>query len=519
MTPDSKISLSSLGISLFLCALSGVLLALSFPKVSLWFLAWFSMVPFLLAVFASQKSLPLRQTLYLGFAFGFFHFLVGLYWVDIVLEKYGGLPVWMSIPVLILLCGYLALYGVAFALGVRFFHDSMLLPLWLSLPSLWVVLEWLRGKLLTGFPWNLLAYSQGDVGWLRQIADITGAYGVSWLIVLVNVLLARAFMRRKDLIGWLCLVVALLASFWYGSKTLSSDFYCRDTDLKIVIVQGNIDQAQKWDEAFRDTTIEIYRQLSLEAARSYKLDLIVWPESAMPFFYGFSPDLTMRVDKIIDEAKVPVLFGSIGIAGFGKDAKSLNKAYLVEPGGFIVGDYAKEHLVPFGEYVPLQPFLFFVHKLVPTAGDFVPGRSSGVISWKDEAIGMLICYEAIFPELARNRVLHGANVIVNISNDAWFGKSSAPYQHLEIARWRAVETRRPIVRSTNTGISAFIDPFGNIVSTLGLFQSGVLVVSVKPCSAQTFYVRYGDVFVAFCALIMLLASLYSLAKVKIKKSA
>ena len=519
MIPDSRIPLSSLGILLFLCALSGVLLALSFPKISLCFLAWVSMVPFLWAMFYLQKTLSFKQTLCLGFTFGFFHFLVGLYWIDIVLEKYGGLPVWTSIPVLILLCGYLALYGVAFALGVRFLPDSSLFPSWLSLPSLWVVLEWLRGKLVTGFPWNLMAYSQGDVGWLRQIADITGAYGVSWLIVLVNVLIARAFIRRKDIIGWLCLVVALSASFWYGSKTLSSNFSCRDTDLKVAIIQGNIDQAQKWDEAFRDATIEIYHQLSLEAARSYKLDLIVWPESAMPFFYGFSPDLTVRVDSILDEANVPVLFGSIGIAGFGKDAKSLNKAYLVKPGGFIIGDYSKEHLVPFGEYVPLQPFLFFVHKLVPTAGDFVPGQSSGVISWENEAIGMLICYEAIFPELARNRVLNGASMIVNISNDAWFGKSSAPYQHLEIARWRAVETRRPMVRSTNTGISAFIDPFGNIVSTLGLFQSGVLVGSVKPCSAQTFYVRYGDVFVAFCALIMLLASLYSLAKVKIKKSA
>lgn len=472
------------------------------------------MVPFLYSIIARKDMLTLKQTLCLGFAFGFFHFLVGLYWINIVLEKYGGLPIWISIPVLILLCGYLALYGVAFSIGLKFFPDNRAFPLWLFLPSLWVVLEWLRGKLLTGFPWNLLAYSQGDIIWLRQIADVTGAYGVSWLVVLANVLLARAFMRRKDFIGWLCLAVALLSTFWYGNKTLSSDFYCSKRDgFNVAIVQGNIDQAQKWDEAFRDSTIDIYRQLSLKASQSNKsLDLIVWPESAMPFFYGFVPNLTLRVDTIIQDVGVPVLFGSIGITGFGKDARFLNKAYLVEPGGFIVGDYAKEHLVPFGEYVPLQPFLFFVHKLVPTAGDFVPGQSPGVISWKNEALGMLICYEAIFPELARSRVLNGASLIVNISNDAWFGRSSAPYQHLEIARWRAVETRRPIIRSTNTGISAFIDPLGNIVSTLNLFEAGTLIGFVKPCLAQTFYVRHGDLFVVFCALIILLASLYSWMK-------
>lgn len=489
---------------------SGVLLALSFPNFSFWFLAWVSIAPFIVAVSLAMDRLNVKKIALIGFVFGFLHSLVGLYWIEIVLEKYGGLPAWTSIPVLFLLCGYLALYGVAFALAIRAFHDAKI-PYWLVLPSLWVLLEWLRGKLITGFPWNLLAYSQTDLKWLRQIADVTGAYGVSWIVVLANTLIARVLMGKRDIPGWIAFLGLLTFTWWYGNAVMSQDIHCKDSELRVAIVQGNIDQAQKWDEAFRETTIQTYENLSFGAVQAGKLDLIVWPESAMPFVYGFLPDLTMRIDGIINELEVPVLFGAIGVTGTGKDARFLNKAYLIEPDGIIVGDYAKEHLVPFGEYVPLQPILFFVHKLVPTAGDFVPGRSSGVISWRGESIGMLICYEAVFPELARKRVLHGATLIVNISNDAWFGKSSAPYQHLESARWRAVETKRPVIRSTNTGISAFIDHFGNVRSSTGLFKAETLVDSVKPCTGKTFYVRYGDVFVLLCALIILVTSLYCIS--------
>ncbi len=490
-----------------ICGLSGAVLALSFPNFSLWYLAWIGIVPLIVIVSFFEEKLSFKKTAIAGFVFGFFHFLVGLYWIDIVLEKYGGLPVWLSIPVLILLCGYLAFYGLAFAVGIKVFHKNII-PSWLILPSLWVVLEWIRGKLITGFPWNLLAYSQTDLKWLRQVADITGAYGVSWMIVLTNALIARALIKKRDFSGWIVLLMFMIASWWYGNSVLSSNILCKESGFKVAIVQGNIDQAQKWDEAFRDMTIQTYANLSFDAVRSGNVDLVVWPESAMPFVYGFIPDLTMRVDGIIDQLEVPVLFGTIGMTGMTKDARFLNKAYLVEPGGSISGDYAKEHLVPFGEYVPLQKILFFVHKLVPTAGDFVPGRSSGVISWRGESIGMLICYEVIFPELARKRVLNGATLFVNISNDAWFGKSSAPYQHLESARWRAIETKRAIVRATNTGVSAFIDPFGDISSSLGLFKAGTLVDSVKTCTGKTFYVRYGDVFVLLCALIILAATLY-----------
>lgn len=493
-----------------ICALSGISLALSFPPLSLWLLAWIAFVPFIRCVLLSKESLSFKETGYLGFSFGFFHALASLYWIDIVLEKYGGLPLWMSIPVLVLLCGYIALYSVLFSFGIRLFQEWRFIPSWLFIPSLWVILEWLRGKLLTGFPWNLLAYSQTELRWLRQIADIAGAYGVSWIVILANVLIVRITEAKQDRAGWGVLLLILGISLWYGNSVLSSPDLCNDKpELRMAVVQGNIDQAQKWDETFRNRTIEIYATLSSEAVQSDReIDLIVWPESAMPFFYGYVPDLTARVDDIIDGLGIPLLFGTVGLRGIGQEAGVLNKAYLVEPGGVIAGDYAKEHLVPFGEYVPLQPVLFFIHKLVPTAGDFVPGKSPGVIPFKGESIGMLICYEVIFPEIVRNRILKGASFIVNISNDAWFGRSSAPYQHLESARWRAIETRRPMVRATNTGISAFINPFGDVVSSLGLFQAGFLTGTIKPCSTISFYVRYGDLFVVLCGLIILLASLY-----------
>ncbi|MCX7823370.1 MAG: apolipoprotein N-acyltransferase [Syntrophobacterales bacterium] len=504
----SKISKNPIWRQILICALSGALLSLSFTPLSLWLFAWFAFVP--LIRYVRREDLSIRNTILLGFSFGFFHALTSLYWIDIVLEKYGGLPSWASIPVLILLCGYIALYSVAFGVGIRVFKEGALLPFWLFVPSFWVVLEWLRGQLLTGFPWNLLAYSQTELRLLRQVADITGAYGVSWIVMFSNSLIVRLSEAKQDRFGWGFFILLLGLSMGYGNSTIATNPSCSNKNtLRVAIVQGNIDQAQKWDEAFRNRTVDLYESLSLQAVHSPGgADLIVWPESAMPFFYGFIPDLTARVNGIINNLKIPILFGSVGLTAPEPNAKILNKAYLVAPGTFTIGDYAKEHLVPFGEYVPLQPILFFVHKLVPTAGDFVPGRSLGVIPFKGESIGMLICYEVIFPELVRKRVLNGASFIVNISNDAWFGKSSAPYQHLESARWRAIETRRPIVRSTNTGISAFIDPLGNIVSSLGLFQSGFLMGSISPCHGKTFYVEYGDLFVLFCALIILLASLY-----------
>ncbi len=506
MKNQKSLSLPKLFNEYFQSVVAGLILALSFPKFSLWFLGWISLALPLWLV----TRYDIKKAFKLGFFFGLSFFIASLYWIDIVLRKYGGLPFWLSTPVLLLLGCYLSLYSALFFGGYYFLKDF--LP-WLVVPSLWVLLEWLRGLLLTGFPWNLLAHSQGEIRWLCQIADITGAYGVSWIVLMANVLIAKLFSRKVYIGGWIFFIIILISSFLYGKSRLEG--VPGFQPLTIGIIQGNIDQSQKWDIAFRNYTIDTYKNLSEEAVNSKKdVVLLVWPETAMPFFYGIEAEPTEMLDQIVKKLGVDILFGAPSVTFSEKERFFLNSAYLISGKGFVLGDYAKEHLVPFGEYVPLKKLLFFVNKLVPAAGDFVPGKSSGVITWQDQRIGMLICYEAIFPELSRRRVLAGATFLVNISNDAWFGESNAPYQHLEISRWRAIETRKPLVRATNTGISAFIDPTGKIEKSLGIFQKGFIIHQIFPNTLQTFYVKWGDLFVLLCGLIVAIAVVYSFWKTK-----
>jgi apolipoprotein N-acyltransferase len=267
------------------------------------------------------------------------------------------------------------------------------------------------------------------------------------------------------------------------------------------VIQGNIDQGRKWDPAFQQETLRRYRELSLKAANHNPVpDLLVWPETATPFFYGLEEALTSQVNRMLNEAGKPVLFGSPAVTRLDGQARLQNRAYLVDGSGSIHGSYAKQHLVPFGEYVPLQKILFFVDRLVQAAGDFAPGRDSTPMGLNGQRLGVLICYEGIFPELARLTVLRGANFLVNITNDAWYGRTSAPYQHMEISRWRAVEFRVPLIRAANTGISTIVDATGKKCGTIPLDEQGFLVCNVRPSQVQTFYARWGDLFAWLCIL-------------------
>jgi apolipoprotein N-acyltransferase len=486
---------------------SGVLLTLGFPPFHLAWLSWAALVPLLLAV----RGKTLRQAMGLGFLTGFTHFLTALYWIAYVVRHYGSLPLPMAAGVLVLLAAYLGLYPAVFA-GVARAWDSRPRFQWYGLPFVWVALEWLRAHALTGFPWANLGYTQTPFATLVQQADLTGVYGVGWLVVLGNTCLAACVASRRPRRCLAFPLLMLAASLAYGTLRLDTVSRAQDAAeaMAVGLVQPAIDQSLKWDPAFQEATLERLERLSRRAAaHDPRPDLLVWPETATPFFFGIEEKQSERVKGVARALGIPILFGSPGVMWHGKQPRPLNKAFLLDSEGNVRGDYAKQHLVPFGEYVPLKRILFFVHRLVEAAGDFVPGQDPSVLRMDGTRLGVLICYEAIFPDLARSAIREGADILVNLTNDAWFGRSSAPYQHFEMARWRAVEFRVPLVRCANTGVSAMFDAAGNPCGKIPLNEVGVLVCRVKPLAFRTVYARWGDWFAWFCTLTAAGCGVYS----------
>jgi apolipoprotein N-acyltransferase len=240
--------------------------------------------------------------------------------------------------------------------------------------------------------------------------------------------------------------------------------------------------------------------------------MLVWPESAMPFFYGLDEDLSLRVDSIVRQTGKPLLFGSIGVTLVNGKPRLLNRAYLLDRDASLAGAYAKQHLVPFGEYVPWSNVLFFVRHIAAGFVDFVPGTNPGPLFFQGPPLGVLICYEAIFPQIARETVSRGAQVLINITNDAWYGDTGGPYQHLEISRWRAIEFRVPLVRAANTGISAVFDAAGEECARLALNTRGSLRCGIHPMSYLSFYAKYGDVFAWFSVFATFCAVMFTIVR-------
>jgi len=489
--------------NLIAALLSGLLLFLSFPKFGSGILAWVALIPLF---YALRDAKPWE-----GFKTGFLAGLVAhvgiLYWVSNVVVQYGNLPVYMGIMAMLLLAAYLSLYTACFAMGVVFLRGGGGILL-LSAPLLWTILEFARSHLLTGFPWENLAYSQYLYGNIIQIADITGIYGISFAIVMVNAILYNLWslrFRRKYLLTKFAIAFAVIAAIYgYGYFRTAEirESVRKKNPIEVALVQGNIDQNIKWNDRYQLQTLNIYRSLSLRSIPA-EGGLIVWPETAAPFYFeGANP---LRAD-VVDVAQVSgrrLLFGSPSYDEAGGKVSYMNSAYMLRPDGTVAGRYDKVHLVPYGEYVPLRQFFPFIGKLVAGVGDFRPGKGFNPIESDGRRVGVLICYEAIFPESARDYKQKNADLLVNITNDAWFGKSSAPFQHLSMTVFRAVENRLYLVRAANTGISAIIDPAGKILSQTGLFERTVLKGEVKYIDEKTFYASYGDLFVYLCGIVLI----------------
>lgn len=478
---------------------SGIFLFLSFPKFGYWIVAWFALVPLLCALRGKSR----RQGLFLGFLTGIIQSIGIIYWIADVVVQYGYLPLWLGLIIMMLLATYLALFMAIFGAAVTFFTRRGI-SAFIAAPLSWTCLEYGRAILFTGFPWGNLAHSQYLNNPLIQIADITGTYGISFLIVLVNVVFCKLIFIRNDnrkqtLFGLATVSVLILLVLGYGCFRIDEIKKVMNVEetKKISLIQGNIDQSRKWDPLYQSESVNIYKTLTLKCQPSSP-DLVIWPETATPFFFQNVDDLHRQVIDVAMKMRSFLLLGSpsyfINREGFHYQ----NSAFLISSRGKILDRYDKVHLVPYGEYVPFRRYFPFIEKLTVGVGDFLPGRGFRPVELNDHKVGILICYEGIFPEISRKYKEEGAALLVNLTNDAWFGKTSAPFQHLSMMVFRAVENRVYLLRAANTGISAIIDPTGSIVAMTPLFETTALNGTFQFLKVKTIYSMYGDLFAYFC---------------------
>ena len=495
--------------SLALSVLSGLLLTASFPSLSYSFLAWFALVPLLLAL----RGQTVFTGLWLGGICGLVFFCGTVSWVTHALHVYGQVPLPPAALITLLLCAILSLFLSLFGGAVVHIWENRPRYLFLAAPALWVTLEYARTHLFSGFPWALLGYSQYRTLPVIQIADLTGVYGISFLIVLVNAGLAELFGNRMRYLPPAVAAIMTAVVLGYGLYRLNAPE--GPGSIRIAVVQGNIEQDKKWDPFYQSEAIETYKRLTRRALER-KPDLVIWPETATPFHFGGIGDDRRHSDalrRFVRATNTPLLFGSptyeVKQAG---GSPLRNSAILLDRSGATGAVYHKMHLVPFGEYVPLKRALFFMEKLTSGDVDFQPGSGQTIMQVPllrggAVAVGTVICYEIIFPDLVRRFVRAGATVMTTITNDAWFGRTGAPGQHFSMAVLRVVENRIPIARAANTGISGFIDAKGRILESTDLFTEAYLVRTITPSATKTFYTRYGDIFSWLCVLGSLLAIL------------
>jgi apolipoprotein N-acyltransferase len=429
-----------------------------------------------------------------------------VYWVVQTIGLYSNIPTVVAVIPLFLMCSILSSYTGVFAAGLRFYQAGGGSLLFLG-PSLWVFLEWLRSFFFIGFPWVNLGYSQHASLNLIQFVEITGVYGLSALVMFINLTFFQLIQMKEGARARLLLpavILILVLTGWGAWRRSQLSTLPLAHHLRVGLIQGNIAQDQKWDKEFQEETIARYESLSREAAAK-GAELIVWPETAVPFFFQSDTPYQQRLLNLIRELRTPFLFGAVGWQPKGLTEVTLfNRAYVVSSSAEVVGYYDKIKLAPFGEYIPFQSsILFFLDKLVEGIGDFAAGTEPKVFAFsheRQEQFGVLICYEGIFPDLARRFVANGADFLVNITNDAWFGRSSAPYQHLVMEAMRAVENRVPLVRAANTGFSAIVAVDGQILSQTPLYKTTSLVEDLAWPQVSSFYAHHGDIFVYICAL-------------------
>jgi apolipoprotein N-acyltransferase len=486
--------------------LSGVLLALSFPKYGHPALAFIALVPLLVAIggWNGGHELPgvsTRRGMLLGLIAGFIHFAGTVYWTGATVSTFGGLPVLVAAIVAGLLALYMAAYTALFgAISARLVRRFGLNGLWLS-PAVWVVFEYLRGILIGGFPWIPLGNTMVTLLPIAQLASIIGVYGLTLFVGLLNVGFAAAAVatgRTRLILAGSTLAAVAAVSVWGGLR-LSSGTLTQAAPITVGLIQGNIAQTDKWNPARAGMILDRYLQLSRQAVQN-GAQFLMWPESSTPFYFEDDPS-GGQVRDLARTLGVPLLLGSDEMAD-GDPPRHYNSAFMLDTHGATAAVYRKIHLVPFGEYVPFQRLLFFVGPLV---GALSAGERVTMMPVQGHMVSTAICYEVTYPQLAREAVRQGSEMLTTVTNDAWYGESSAAFQHFEMAAMRAIEQGRYLVRAANTGISGIIDPYGRVLIRTNLFETAAVVGEARFVQSATVYATIGNLVVWLSAAVVLAA--------------
>ncbi|MGF1907985.1 apolipoprotein N-acyltransferase [Vibrio kasasachensis] len=481
-------------------AFVGAITTFAFAPYQIWSLAFFSVAALLLLIHGQS----VKKAAWIGYAWGLGQFITGISWVHVSIDSFGGMPKIASVFLMALLVGYLSIYSALFAGSLnRFAPQNNRTRFFIVAPALWLICDWLRGWVMTGFPWLWLGYSQIDSP-LSSFAPLGGVELITLLVVISAAAISYAILCKH----WLTLVIpAVILATGFGLKGMNWVTLNPDGATKVALIQGNVAQELKWVPSQRWPTIMKYVDLTRQ---NWDADIIIWPEAAIPAFEFEISSFLSNLDSNAKANHSAIITGvvnqdnqrrfynsilSLGETNYGSYSYDLEKRYH------------KHHLLPFGEFVPFEAILrpiapFFNLPMSSfSSGDFIQSN----IDANGKQLAPALCYEIIFGEQVRQNITDQTDFILTLSNDAWFGRSIGPLQHMEIARMRALEFGKPVIRSTNNGVTAVTDDKGNITAEIPQFETGVLRANITPTIGQTPYHGYGSwplyLWVAFCAII------------------
>ena len=487
-----------------------MLLALSFPRYGHAVVAFIALIPLYVALSGPQASagrwgISTRRAFLLGLITGIVHFAGTVYWTSGTVRTFGGLSLPVAIFVAGLLVFYMALYigataAISAALIRRFGAAGLLLA-----PAVWVAAEYVRAYAFGGFPWIPLGSAVVTLLPLAQLASIGGVYLLSWILAFLSACFALvAISKGRDRIVAAAAAIGLLvvSSVWGAARVQRGTLEQEGTPVRVGLIQGNIPQEEKWDRSRAPAIFQRYLQMTREAAGK-GAHFILWPESATPFYFDEDPPAAEQVRALVRENGTPLLFGTDEIER-GTPNRYYNSAFMLDSGGATAAVYRKMFLVPFGEYVPFGNLLTFVAPLVEAVSSFSPGIRVTMMPVDGHMVSTAICYEVVYPHLILRGVREGSELLTTITNDAWYGQSSAPFQHFELAKMRAIEQGRYLLRAANTGISGIIDPYGRELARTNLFETTTIIGEARFLQSRTVYATIGDLPAQLAVLLTLL---------------
>jgi apolipoprotein N-acyltransferase len=505
-----------------LAIVSGVLLALSFPRYGHPAFAWIALVPLLVAL-SGWRGRPVTpgsragemligqpplRAFALGLTTGTLYFVGTVYWTGTVVRTFGGLAMPVAVLAMLLLASYLALFPALAALITARLVKRAGAGAILLMPAAWVSTEFARGYLFGGFPWVPLGNSQVTVLPVAQLASVFGVYGLSALVAVVNATIAYAVLTRgRSRAAAIAATAILLTGIggWGALRVADGSLTREGTPLRVGLIQGNIAQADKWNPREARRIVTTYISMTRDAVRR-GAEFVIWPESSTPFMFEEDEAGEAMIRDLAREVRVPMLFGSDQVERGPDTTRLFNAAFALSASGETTAVYRKIHLVPFGEFIPFKNLLYFVSPLVERLTDFSPGVSVVMVPVGEHVVSTAICYEVVYPSLIRQAVVDGSQLLTTVTNDAWYGESSAPHQHFALASMRAIEQGRYLARAANTGISGVVDPYGQVVAQSAIFEQAGLVEEVRLLTGRTIYSRIGDA-IAYLAIALTMAAL------------